>query len=426
MSLFLALKSDKYKRWSNLILAFVLGQGALQAINLVSGFFLLRWLSVDEYAKYTLAFAFQSTAQMFVEFGFSGAIIALVGKNASNKSIIGGYIKAGKFFRLRSFIIIALVCIIVFPMLALKHDWAYYEIALVLIAILSNLYFSGLVSYYKPVLQIHNKIKQIYTVDVSIGIARFCVLFLFSLLLSISGYLAVLINSVQTFITGAFIKRKASLYVEEPKEAEIAKRKEMLRYITPIIPGIVFAAFQSQIALFIISIFGSNSSIAELGALSRLGQIFLILNTSTGMLVAPYIAKQDFNNLRSKFINIILLALLLCFIIVSFAYMGIDVFIWFLGNNYTHLQYEVLLTIFNSCILFLNGLIWSMNSSRKWLFNWMPMISIPGILLIQVLGAAFIDLSIVSNVLYLSLFTSFFTLLTRVNVAFWGFKKRIE
>ena len=51
---------ERLHRWSALLVKFAAGQSAAQTLNLLAGVVLLRWLPVDEYAQYMLAFTFQS------------------------------------------------------------------------------------------------------------------------------------------------------------------------------------------------------------------------------------------------------------------------------------------------------------------------------------------------------------------------------
>src|SRR5205823_6173937 len=140
----------RLSKWSALIGTFLLGQGALQIIQLFTGFLLFRWLSVEQYAQYSMAFAFQVTAHVLVEFGFSGTIVALVGNRINDKQVIGGYIKAGQYYRNKLCIFISIACIIVFPLLTIKHGWPVITTILLLVSIVTNLFFTGWASYYTP------------------------------------------------------------------------------------------------------------------------------------------------------------------------------------------------------------------------------------------------------------------------------------
>jgi len=410
------------KRWSVFLTTFLIGQGAVQILQAVTGFLIIRWLSVEEYAQYSLAFAFQSTAQGLVEFGFSGAIIALVGNKINNKSIIGNYIKAGRFYRDRSFIIIAVVISIVFPLFALDHNWSWPVTCLLLVGILSNLFFSGNISYYKPVLQMHKCFRGIYKISVFTLIIRFILVYIPYLFNALNAWIAVLSTSLMTIINGRSFKKKAQSYLEEPSQSDAEVRKEMFNYIKPIIPGILFATVQAQVTIFIISIFGDTENIAEVGALSRLGQLYTILNLSASVLIAPFIARQSTDGLLGKFIMITLLYSVFLLGIVFIGYFYPEIFFMVLGSKYDHLNAELVLLLVFSGLNVLNGVIWAMTSSRKWIYSWMPVVSISGTILVQVLAALSLNLSTTYNVLLFSLYTSAFVLFTRILVAFVGFK----
>ncbi len=409
-------------RWTKLMSTFVAGQGAVQLIQIVSGFFLIRWLSVEEYAQYSVAFAFQNTAQMLVEFGFSGAIVALVGNRTHDKKVIGNYIKAGRFYRNRFFIVVGVGCLILFPMLTAKHQWPLSVTILLLLCILSNLYFSGLISYYSSPLKIHQKLGDLYHTQVKNGILRALLIAVFYVSSALNAWLAALSNSLLTIANGVAFRKKAVTFVEEPESASAEVRKEMFDYIRPIMPGIIFAAFQGQIMVFIISIFGQTESIAEVGALSRIGQLYVILNMAGGVLIAPYIAKQKKEGLFSKYISILGLYLGLAFCVVVVAYIFPDLFLWIIGSKYYHLESELVLLLITFGLGMINGVMWNMNASRKWIYRWMPMVSISGILIIQVACILFIDLSTASKVLEFSIITNLFVLLTRVLVSYVGFR----
>ncbi|HTF29347.1 MAG TPA: hypothetical protein VK625_10930, partial [Flavitalea sp.] len=114
--------SAKSAKWFRVITAFVVGQSLVQLLQVASGILLFHWLSVEEYAQYTIAFAFQISAGLLVEVGLSGTIIALVGKNIDDKKIIGSYINAAQSYRNKLFKYISVGCIIIFPILTLRQN----------------------------------------------------------------------------------------------------------------------------------------------------------------------------------------------------------------------------------------------------------------------------------------------------------------
>lgn len=406
-----------------LIGSFIVGQGSVQAIQVISGFFLIRWLSIEQYAQYSVAFAFQSTAQMLIEFGFSGAIVALVGKRINDRNVIGNYIKAGQFYRNRFFFLIGTACLVLFPLFTAKHNWSMWVTIALLTCILSNLFFSGNASYYMPPLIIHKRFTSLYRIQTRNGSIRFLLIAVLYFTSVLNAWLAALTTSLLTIANGFAFKKKAGKYVQEPDKASLEVRKEMFQYIRPIMPGIIFAAFQGQIMIFIISIFGGAASIAEVGALSRVGQLYLIFITAGGTIVAPYIARQEKEGLFTKYAAILGVAISISVSLVLLAYLFPGLFLWIIGNKYSHLSGELILMLINAGFGFVNGIMWKMNASRKWVYNWMPMVSIPGILVIQTGCTLLMDLSTTADVLVFSLYTNLFVLFTRILVGVVGFRK---
>ncbi|QCR22607.1 lipopolysaccharide biosynthesis protein [Pontibacter sp. SGAir0037] len=414
---------ETIRKWVKVLGAFLLGQGAIQFVQLLSGFLLIRWLTVEEYAQYSITFAFQSTAQMLVELGFSGAIVALVGPKIHNKEVIGEYIKAGKYYRNRLFIIVGLICLIVFPLLNFHHGWPLYITCILLCSILFNLFFSGLSAYYTTPLRMHKRLKDLYSVELKSSLGRLSVLGLLALFSGLNAWIAAILSSLTLWYNGRAFKEKAGVLIAEPETSSQAARKEIYSYIKPVIPGIIYSAFSAQIALFIIGVFGKSESIAEVGALGRLGQLFLILNAASSILVAPFLARQSDKVLVKRYLNIMAGATVLATGIAAFAYVFPEPLLWIIGSKYAHLEKEVGLLILNSCIMMLNVLMWDMNCSRKWIWTWIPIVSISSNIVLQVVLVFCMDLSTTYNVLVFSIILSSFNLLNKILVAFIGLNK---
>lgn len=419
----LSIPQETTGRWAKIIATFIAGQGLVQLLQLLGGFFLIRWLSVEDYAQYSMAFAFQSTAQILVGLGFSSAIIALTGNNIHEKKLLGDYISAGKFYRNRLYAVVGGCCLVGFPLMTAEHDWPVYITILLLVAILSSLYFTGNNAFYKTPLLIHKRLRNLYSVQIKSGFCRIIFFGLFYSLSFINAWIAALVTSGITWYEGRAFKKKAKPFFIEPEISSVDSRKEMLQYVKPVMPGIIYSAFSTQIALFVISIFGSTQNIAEVGALGRLGQIFLIFNVASSTLIVPYLAKQSSKNLQKKYLFIISIAILFSCGMVATAFLVPESLLWIIGNKYAHLEKEVGLLVLNSSIIFINVVMWDMNCSRKWLWSWIPVVSISSNLVAQFFLIFKMDLDTTYNVLVYSVILSVFNLSNKILVAIIGFKK---
>jgi len=407
-------------RWIKLISTFLLGQTVVQVLQLLSGVLLFRWLTIEQYAQYTMAFAFQTSAHILVEFGFSGTIVALVGDKIHDKQRIGSLVKAGQYYRRRLYIGISIACVIIFPLLTYKQNWPFVTSLLLLISILTNLFFTGWTSYYTPPLRMHQKIKELYALQIKSGVLRLTVLYLLNIISVLNSWIAAMVGSIHTFVTGYLTRKAGKDYIDHKAVNDQQTRTEMLNLIKPITPIILFTAFQGQILVFLSSIFGETEGIAEIGVLSRIGQMYMVFSMAGGVLIAPYIARLPKEKLFKTYSAIIGGGLLFCLSIILFGYYVPQPFLIILGNKYEHLAPEIVLLLIASGINLMNGIIWEMNESRKWIYSFDSISVIVGTIVVQALCMYFFNLKQTSQILWLSIITNLFVFLIRMLVASYG------
>ena len=411
---------QRLKTWARVLSHFLAGQACLQAVNAVTGLLLLRWLSVTAYAQYSIAFGFQSMFAMLVDLGFSGTIVALVGDRVNDKEVVGKYISSAQYYRQRLFMFMFFVALVAYPTLTYRHHWNIGTNLLLFGTIVSSIFFQGWGMYASPLLM-HRQMKQIYVPQIVSGVWRL----LFSFALHIAGQLSAwttaLFNTAALALSGLMLRHNAKIFIQESAKSDTSANQEMLRYMSPGIPGIIFGAFQGQIILGLISIFGHTSSIAEVAALGRLGQIFTVLAAFNGVVVEPTIAKTAHGLLLRRYIIILLSSLALASILFSAAKFLPGIYLWLLGPKYHHLRSEVKWVVLASCFTYIAQVLWAMNSARKWMFWWASAVYIGLILSVQIVCMVFLNLSTTSGVIFLSLATSIAILIVQIFVGVYGF-----
>lgn len=409
------------EKWLRILKGFLVGEACLQVINAVTGLLLVRWMSVEQFAQYSMANAFQSGAQQFVEFGLGGALVALVGKDVSDRRRMGRLVAAGCHIRRKTLLIVGSISAIVFPVWFASKGWSLWTGLVLSVAIFAYLVVSGLQTYYRPPLAIHGELRQVYRITLISQLARLAAFALAHVVHTITAPLAIFFNFAATWFTGIQFKSVAHRHLEMPEGSAPAESREILAYIRPIMPGIAFAAIQSQLAVFVAAAFGQTQTIAEVGALGRLAILLGFFSAANGMLIAPFIARQDHARLFPRYCLVAIFAILVAASIFSAAWAFPSLFLAILGFTYADSAPALLPMVAGASIGYLNEVLWTMNSARKWVFWWMPVVSIPGTLAVQVLGIWLFDVSTAAGVFLMILMGSAFVLLTRLNVALWGF-----
>jgi O-antigen/teichoic acid export membrane protein len=399
-------KFTSYKRWIALISVFLAGQGSVQILNLISGLLLLRWLSVEAYAQYSVAFGFQSTLGMLVELGFSGSILALVGDRGSDKKVVGTYIRSVKHFRNRLLAVMIPLAAVAFPLVTSKQNWDSTTQLLLFVSIVSSLFFQGWVSYYSPPLLINQQIRQLYQPQVISAIGRIILCFILYLTSTLTSWTTAWVSSAVIAVNGLLYRTATKHSIIEPRNSDPQVNREMLRYLAPFIPVITFTAFQGQVSLALITIFGQTKSIAEVAALGRIGQLFLILGACNRVIVAPYIAKVANQNLAKKYFQILGVAVTIAVILSLIAFLFPQSLLWILGSKYQNLKTEVALVVTATSFSYVANVLETMNSSRKWVYWWGSSCEIALIIIIQVICISVMNLSRTIEVIYFSLIVS--------------------
>jgi O-antigen/teichoic acid export membrane protein len=407
---------------------FVFGEMLSQVLNAITGLLLVRWLTVEQFAQYSLTNAFQTTAQQFVEFGLGGSLVALVGQQISDKRRMGRLIAAGTNIRRRMLLVVGAICVFAFPYWFVQKGWPLGSGLLLTVAVLGYLVASGLVTYYSPPLTIHRQMPVIYRIKLLSDAARLACLAAAHAANVLFVPVAALLNVVVLWMNGIQLKRAAAPYHEAPVGHVLEEEGEIRRFIRPIMPGVVFAAMQGQLALFLAAWFGQTTTIAEVGALSRLGIILGFFGAANSMLIAPYIARQPAKNLLAHYMPVIAGALTISLALYFAAWVLPDLFLRVLGPNYSGSHGALLAMVSATAINYLNSVFWTLNAARKWVYWWMPVISIPGTLVVQAFGLWVFDVSTAVGVFQVMLVTAVFTLFTRCLVTVRGFvvESRVE
>lgn len=408
------------RRISGILSRFFMGQGALQGINILSGLYLVRTLSVEAYAQFGLASGFQQLAGLLMDLGFASTIIPLVGDQGEDRALVGRYVRAAKYLRDRAFWVLAPVSIAVFLMIMHRHHWGWATQVVLTISVLLSIYSSGKVSYYSAPLILHGRLKEFYLPQTVVGIARLLVLLILRALGALNGWVATVMAALNIAINGKVLEKVTRQHIDWPKQDDPQANRDVLRYILPAIPAMIFAAFQLQSSVFLISIFGQTSNIAQVAALGRLSQIFGILTVFNAIIVEPSMAKLQQTKVVPRYILLLTLAMAACAPVVVFGFVTPGIVLWLLGSKYEALHNVVGWAMLAGALNYISTLIWIMNRARKWVFWRGTFLEIGLTLAVQILFIVFHGVKTTPDAVFFSLVSVLGPLVTHLYVTFFG------
>lgn len=355
-----------------------------------------------------------------MDFGLASTIIPLVGERFEDRHLVGKYVQTAKHLRDRSFWIMSPLVTGAFLFITARHHWSAKVQALLLLSVLLSLFFSGQVSYFSAPLFLYRRFRSYYVPQTLSALGRLISYVAIGGAGLLNGAGAALLSAANTTVNGWLIKRESSKLFELSNNGDRDVEKEMIRYIVPAIPAIVLGAFQGQVSLFLIGIFGYTTSVAEVAALGRLGQLLTVLMAFNIVVVEPYVARLPRERLRNAYLKLFACGITGAAALSVYAFLEPGVFLWILGPNYRDLRSLIGWVILTVCINYLAGLLWIMNRSRKWIFWRGTLLEISLIFIIQIGFLILIGVRTTRDAVFFNFASSFCYIITHGYISLYG------
>lgn len=394
-------------------------------MRLLSGILLVRWLAKDDYAMFTLALAIQGTTAVLVDLGISKGLVALIADRCDDSAVVGRYITAVKHYRNRLIGIGTVILFGVFWFAGNHFDWS-VPLRLALWGMtVSNLWFDAQTSFYEPVYELKQRIKEIYAIEAFSALARFGILLGAWLVGVISAPIALLAGVVQSLLESVALRKGAKPFIQLPDRNETLEKekKQTLDLSLPKVPGTVFYAFQGQVTVFLIGAFGAYSQIADLGALSKLSIILSTPIIFIHTLLVPWFSKLPQGRLVKSYCGVLALCLAFGSTLAVATWFFPQIFLYIIGDGYEGLELEVFLFGISAAVVMLADVSYSLTAVRKWVYYWTGPTSIASYIIVLMVFIFYIDLSSISNVIMLSIINSVILIILHQIVFIIGYSR---
>ena len=410
------------KRRLRVVGAVTLLQLAFQALSFLGGLAAVRWMSVEAYAQYSIAFALASTFGMLVDAGFTRSIIALVGERARETEIVAAYVLAARRRRRRLFLWLLAPTIGVSLVVGGKHSPDAAAAAAIAVAVALSVFAQGAFAATAGGLLIERERTAYYGAQLAgagLRVAGFSILHVLGGLTGVAGAF------VNAGSLGASAQRAAQGHRwPEPSSAAVAAAEaDMLTFLRPLWPGYIFAALQGQVTVVVIAAVGATQATAQVGALGRLAQVFAIGTAFTVVLIEPFIASTPPDQLKQRYLAIVsgLAVATAGASAVAWAFPG--PFLAVLGGKYSGLDVGVGLAVTTGALAFAATVIWTMNAARRWAYGWSTWLYIVSTLSLQAGAAVVFDLRTTNGVLAFGLVSAIGLLAVNTATAVYGFSR---
>jgi O-antigen/teichoic acid export membrane protein len=411
----LATALERIARWAGVLANFVVYQAAAQLVAMLAGIVVVRALPKQDYAWYTIANSMIATFIILADAGVSPSVSGIGGRVWQDRAKLAQVIATALRFRAWLRNLICLPIVIALGALLYKNGAGVGALLVLVPLVLAAAGFSLDSGILVIVPRLIGDVRFLRIVELAAAAARLLILLPLALI-GLSAETAILTVCIGYGLEYWLVRRSARGAIGRPREESPRVRQELYAVAAKQWPNALYYIFQGQITIWLLSIFGSSSTIADLGALNRVGVIYTALLAAVQGVVLPRYARcQEPGRLWTLYWEIWLLFLLLVASPLPVVLLAPHPILWVLGGQYMHLSWELFLATLSAATGACNGLAWMINATRLWILP--PWITIPITLAAQVVCVSLIGASTVEEVLWFSIVTNLVQIATSVIVA---------
>ena len=366
---------DKAASWTKMLSVTGGTQIILQVLGFLTGVLLVRLMPQKEFSYYTIVNTMLGTMTVLADGGVATGVIAYGGKVWQDKYRLGQVLATGISLRKIFSVISLLVTLPILVWLLRVQHAEWWQIALMVCGLIPAFLAAVSDSVLEIVPKLHQEIKPLQLNQLVVTLGRF-VLSVGSVFFFPFTVVALLGNGLPRMYGNLQLKKISNRFVDTAAKPDPEIRSSILGIVKKRMPEAIYYSFSGQITVWLLSLMGNSSSIAQIGALSKISLVTTSFTMVLGMLVIPRFARlpDDSSVILKKYIQSSALAVggLLVMLLVLWFTSGLVLSAF--GKEYEGLDYELVAYFIGAAVAFMANFTYSLFSSRGWLMN--PVLSI--------------------------------------------------
>jgi O-antigen/teichoic acid export membrane protein len=363
------------QRWAFTFVEFSLMQLAVQLVGAATGIMVVRLLSPRDYALYTVANSILAAFVILSDGGIGSAAVGIGGRIWQERVQLGSMLNTARRSVRMLGSAVSIPVAIAFAGILVRNGASALEISILGALTLAGGAFALFTSIDLAVVRLLGDTRFIQASALGAAGLRLiatAALAVFGLLVETAMLGIVLGWVVQCWATRRWVHGKVP--PNAPTDSRVSA--ELKSVVIRQFPNSLYYVAQAQLSIWLLSIFGSVSSVADLGAVTRISILFsTVLATMQNVVVPRYARCQDPERLARLYVQICLgfsLLVLAPTVLVALAPKWV---LWVLGPQYAHLSTELVLAVLGAAVGSISGLAWSLNTNRAWFppsWIWIP------------------------------------------------------
>lgn len=354
------------------ITKFCSAQIVVQGLGFIAGILTVRLLAPNEYALYTISNSILGALCVLADSGVTSGAMSQGGKVWKNPVALGKVLATSLMLR-RLFACAGAVAVLPLLIWMLRAHGAGWPESLMLALLVAVLCIFAIgTSIYEVAPKLHQQVGSIGRIRSVSNLSRVF------LLVGMAGFwpqaaMVLLAGLLPQLWANRALKKLGNSTVDWSQQTDAAVRMETLQIVKRVLPGSIYYCLSGQLAVLLLSFFGTTMAIAQVGAVSRISQVMTLLSMLGTVVFVPRFARiQNNRRILPAFLGAMGGTACVCAVLLLVVFLFEKQALWVLGSAYEGLRLELFLAVGAYGVSLLTGLAYAMGSSRGWIANpWM-------------------------------------------------------
>lgn len=385
----------RWLRWTQRLITYSGVQGVVLLVNALSGFLLVRGMTKEHYAWFTITNSLLATINIMSDSGLGSAMMSIGGEVCEDRSRFASLTRVARRMRFRFLALAALVILPAGWWVLARNGASWSVIMILLVLVIATSLSAAECVVLSAINKLHRRISFLLQADFCISFSRLSMVAL-GMFSGITAIVASGATAIAQWIQVLLLRRQTSGDLAIAETADQNWQPEINKVVRALFPICLFNCVQGHITTWLLSVFANTRDVADVGALARLGVVFTFLGLPLTQLICPLISRtKEPRRLRKLCLGAMGGSILTAVALVLLGILFSTEALWLLGAQYSHLHRELGWFLAAQAVGVSANAAWGIAYTRSWVrHGW---IQAPFTILLQCVAAMYLNLSQVSH-----------------------------